>query len=163
MTRLRSLIPACLVLLLAGLVLPASAAPRAAGCVQRVLIVSAMPLELNPFIEDAQLTRTDVRDARTFYSGKLAGTDVVLAMSGIGPVNARQTAQAGLSLPGCRFRAVLFSGVAGSTGDIGDVAVPRRWTLNEGKSWRLVDQRMLAVVRRMEPKSLGLSQDVPVG
>src|SRR4051794_25025563 len=163
MTRSRSLLAACLVLLVAGLTVPASAAPTHGACAERVLIVSAMPLELNPFIEDAQLKDPQVRSGRTFYPGKLAGSSVVLAMSGIGPVNATRTAQAGLSLPGCRFRAVLFSGVAGSTGNIGDVAVPRRWTIDEGKHWRPVDPRMLSVARRLDEKSLGLTQDVPVG
>jgi nucleoside phosphorylase len=162
MTRFRTLLAAGLALLVAGLAVPASAAPKTT-CPERVLIIAAMPLELNPFFEKMQWSGNQVRDNRTFYVGKLAGSDVAIAMSGIGPVNATQTAKAGLSLPGCRFRAVLFSGVAGSTGNIGDVAVPRRWTIDEGKHWRSVDQRMLSVARRLDEASLGLTQDVPVG
>jgi nucleoside phosphorylase len=122
-----------------------------------------MPLELNPFMERATLADPQVRGGRTFYPGRLDGVSVVLAMSGIGPANATATAERGLTLPGCRFRAVLFSGVAGSTGNIGDVAVPSRWTLNEGKTWRPVDPAMLRVARSLDGSKLGLSQDVPVG
>jgi len=161
MTRSRTATAVALLLLVAGLAVPASAAPG--RCAQRVLVLSAMPLELNPLVEKAQLANPVERDGRTFHPARLAGVDVVLAMSGIGPVNATQTARAGLALPGCRFRAVLFSGVAGSTWDIGDVAVPRRWTLNEGKTWRSVDRRMLGIARRLDARSLGLTQDVPVG
>jgi nucleoside phosphorylase len=158
----RSVLALCVLLVVATFAGPASAA-RKGSCAERVLVLSAMPLELNPLIEKTQLQNPVERAGRTFHPGRLAGTDVVLAMSGIGPVNARQTAEAGLSLPGCRFRAALFSGVAGSTGYIGDVAVPRRWTLDEGKSWRAVDPGMLAVARRLDTRTLGLTQDVPVG
>ena len=161
--RPRPLIAVSLLLALVGLAVPASAAPHRAACRERVLVLSAMPLELNPLVDKAQLSDPVERDGRTFHPATLAGVDVVLAMSGIGPVNATQTAKTGLALPGCRFRAVLFSGVAGSTGYIGDVAVPRRWTLDEGKTWRSVDPRMLGVARRLDAKALGLTQDVPVG
>jgi nucleoside phosphorylase len=159
--RTRALLPACLLLLVAGLAAPAAA--RTPACVQRVLVVAAMPLELNPLIERAQLSGRQTRQGRTFYAGRLAGHDVVLTMSGIGPANATATAEAGLTLPGCRFRAVLFSGVAGSKDNIGDVAVPARWTLDEGHSWRHVDPALLRVARGLDSRGLGLTQDVPVG
>ena len=163
-TRLRPrlVLGACLVLLVAGLTGPASAARRPA-CAERVLVLSAMPLELNPLVEQATITGREERAGHTFYPGRLGRVDVVLAMSGIGPANATQTTEAALSLPGCRFRAVLFSGVAGSQGNIGDVAVPRRWTLDDGKHWASVDPALLRVARGLQPRSLGLTQDVPVG
>src|SRR5438093_2793622 len=72
---------------------PAPAAP-AAPCTANVLVLSAMPLELNPLVRAAQVDiHNPVRiDGRTFYEGTLAGNNVVLAMTGIGPANATQTA-----------------------------------------------------------------------
>lgn len=153
---------ACLLLLVAGLAGHASAARRA-GCAERVLVLSAMPLELNPLVEQATITGREERAGRTFYPGRLGRVEVVLAMTGIGPANAARTTEVALGLPGCRFRAVLFSGVAGSQGNIGDVAVPRRWTLDDGKHWAPVDPALLRVARALKPRDLGLSQDVPVG
>jgi nucleoside phosphorylase len=158
---------ACLLLLVAGLAGSASAgsasAAKVRSCHQRVLVLSAMPLELNPLIEQTKLTGRQVQDGRTFYSGRLADLDVVLAMTGIGPVNAAQTTEAAMHLPGCPFRAALFSGVAGSTGNIGDVAVPGRWTSDDGKHWAPVDPALLRVARSLRTSRLGLAQDVPVG
>jgi nucleoside phosphorylase len=153
----------CLVLAVAGVLARPAGATSAAGCRSRVLVLAAMPLELNPLIEATHLSGSVRAADRTFYSGTLQGLDVVLAMTGIGPTNARQTAEAGLSLPGCRFRAVVFSGVAGSRFNIGDVAVPRRWTLDEGHHWAAVDPAMLKIARTLPSTHVPLSQDVPVG
>ena len=56
------------------------------GCARRTLVLTAMPLELNPLVASATLdpTQTVRVDDRTFYVGQLAKNDVVLAMSGIG-------------------------------------------------------------------------------
>jgi nucleoside phosphorylase len=159
--RLRAVLLACVLLLVPAVGGPAMAStPR---CMPRVLVVTAMPLELNPLVEQARLASRIESRGRSFYVGRLAGHDVVLTMSGIGPANATATAEAGLALPGCRFGAVLFSGVAGSVHTIGDVIVPRRWTLDEGKHWQSVDPALLRVARGLNAKTLGLTQDVPVG
>jgi nucleoside phosphorylase len=160
-SRLRAVLAACLLLAVPAVARPAAA--RTPACTPRVLVVSAMPLELNPLVEQAQLTGRQTRQGRAFYAGRLAGHEVVLTMSGIGTANATATAQAGLSLPGCRFRAALFSGVAGSIHSIGDVIVPRRWTLDEGKTWQAVDPALLRIARGLKAAKLGLTQDVPVG
>jgi nucleoside phosphorylase len=132
-------------------------------CQQRVLVLSAMPLELNPLVRGAALTATRSKDGHLFYEGRLQGVDVLLAMTGIGPANAARTTEAALGLSSCPFRAAVFSGVAGSRGFIGDVAVPRRWTSDNGKSWHGVDAAMLRVSRALDAKKLKLIQDVPVG
>jgi hypothetical protein len=64
---------------------------------------------------------------------------------------------------GCRFPAAVFSGVAGSRGNIGDVAVPRRWTSDNGKHWLPVDAKMLRVARTLSASRLKLASDIPVG
>jgi nucleoside phosphorylase len=134
-----------------------TAAPR---CGPRVLVLGAMPLELNPLVEAATIERTTEVDGRTFYGGRLAGRDVVLAMTGIGLVNAAETATAAFEHSRCPFTAAVFSGVAGSRMYIGDVMVPQRWTQDRGKTWFAADRRMLAAATAVRPR---LTQDVPVG
>jgi hypothetical protein len=66
-------------------------------------------------------------------------------MTGIGMVNATGTTEAALA----RFAidAVVFSGVAGggACANIADVAIPARWTLDRGKTFRPVDPSLLSV------------------
>ena len=141
------------------------AAP-AEACTNPVLVLSAMPLELNPLTAKAQLdtARTVRLDDRTFYAGKLAGNDVVLAMTGIGIANAEQAAKLAFQRYGCRFSAAVFSGVAGSRQNIGDVAIPRRWTGDGGRTWTPADPAMLEVAGGLAgTKAVRLAQDVPVG
>src|SRR4051812_21233899 len=83
-------------LALAGLLAPAANATTHGGadtCSPRALVLSAMPLELDPLLRAAVLdqSRTVTSEGRTFYFGTLGGKDVVLAMTGIGMVNAQQT------------------------------------------------------------------------
>src|SRR5207249_4141254 len=99
-------------------------------CVHRVLVLTAMPLELNPLVRAARIDSTVRIEDRTFYVGRLAGNDVVLAMTGIGPANAQQTSTTAFDNFPCSFSAAMFSGVAGSKENIGDVTVPQRWTLD---------------------------------
>jgi nucleoside phosphorylase len=140
---------------------PAQAAAR--PCTQRVLVLSAMPLELDPLVAHAEIQRTDRVGDRTFYSGTLAGRRVVLALTGIGLVNAQQTAQTALSHFRCGFAAVVFSGVAGSRQDIGDVVIPRRWTRDGGRTWTGVDPALLGAAGRLAGQTVPLAQNVPVG
>lgn len=135
----------------------AAAAPR---CDRRTLVLSAMPLELNPLVRAATITHTTDVEGRTFYDTRLAGRDVVLAMTGIGPVNAAETAATAIAHSRCRFSAAVFSGVAGSRMYIGDVMIPTRWTPDDGRHWYPTDARMLAAAATVRPK---LSEDVPVG
>ncbi|MDQ1520418.1 MAG: hypothetical protein QOI55_1491 [Actinomycetota bacterium] len=138
----------------------------APACVRRVLVLSAMPLELSPLMRKATLdpAQTVHIDGRTFYVGRLAGTNVVLAMSGIGLVNAAQTATSAFEHFRCKFAAAVFSGVAGSRAFIGDVAIPRRWTLDNGKTWISANTAMLTTAQGLQGTAhVRLSRDVPVG
>jgi hypothetical protein len=129
-----------------------SSAP--AGCTPRLLVLSAFPTELGPLLD-----RTDpvggnavpVGD-HTFYLGNLEGHRVALALTGIGPVNARNTTRLALSHFRCDGRptltGVVFSGVAG--GDyIGDVNAAARWT-EDGKHYIPVSRAMERVARDVE-------------
>ena len=154
------------VLALVGLTAPAAAAaPPPPECGEPILVLAAMPLELNPLIAAAELDPEPVRvDDRTFYPGRLAGHDVVLAMTGIGLVNAEQTATAAVEHFECPFAAIVYSGVAGSRHNIGDVAVPRRWTIDDGATWVSANKHMVRAARALEsPGAVELSDTVPVG
>lgn len=129
-------------------------------------MLSAMPLELGPLLSHATISRTTTVAGRTFYVGRLRGHDVVLALSGIGPVNARTTTQVALRHFRCggnsAIGAVVFSGVAGGA-RIGDVVVPARWTLDDGKHYTPADRLMLAAARRAATQRLGLERRAPAG
>lgn len=143
--------------------------PRVAAeerCRPRVLVLGAMPLEIHPFLEAGTFDEADtVRvEDHTFYVGELAGHDVVLAMTGIGLVNARQTIETAFEHVGCGYYGVVFSGVAGSKRRIGDVTIPRRWTLDGGATWTPVDGGMFAVARTLAgTDDVDLRRTVPVG
>lgn len=120
--------------------------------VQRTLVLTAMPAEADAILAHTTLdpNPTVVVDGHHFYLGTLGGKKVIVAMSGIGEVNATQTTEAALdhftSGSGNSIDAVVFDGVAGGSGrtEIGDVAVPARWTMNDGTTWDAVDPGMLA-------------------
>jgi nucleoside phosphorylase len=169
MTRNRGRFVACAVVLLslvAGMLATDAGARPKNDCTQRILILGAMPLEVNPLIAQGEMdpSKTVVHDGRTFYVGTLGGQDVVIAMTGIGLVNAEETATAAFKGFGCRFKAALFSGVAGSTANIGDVMIPRFWTLDGGKTYMGTDTSLYIKARTLDgPDTVALAQDVPVG
>ena len=80
----------------------ASGAQAASGpsgtCTERLLLVSAFPAELDALLARATVdpAQTVTLDGRTFYLGRLGGNDVVLALTGIGLVNATNTTQLAL-------------------------------------------------------------------
>jgi len=125
---------------------------------EHTLILSAFPAET-----DAILARTTldpnpsvVVDGHHFYLGTLGGKKVIVAMTGIGMVNATQTTEIALDHftgeSGISIGAVVFSGVAGGSGrtEIGDVAVPARWTADDGQTWHAVDPGMLAAANTLD-------------
>ena len=160
-----------LVLALASLAGSASAVradrPRPSPCERRLLVLAAMPVELDPLLAAAQLdeTRTVEIHDRRFFVGTLAGNHVVLAMTGIGIRNAEETTSDALAHFRCGRRsaisAIVFSGVAG--GDwIGDVTVVEQWT--EAGTTYDVDPEMLATARQVaEGGTVRLTQDVSPG
>ena len=115
--------PTRLTLALCALLLavPAVAAPRRSLCnavgkakgKTRVAVLSAFPAELAPLVAAATITDTVVIDGRSYYLGTLAGVRVVLAMTGIGLVNAESTTQT--VIDEWQPRAIVFSGVAPAT------------------------------------------------
>ncbi len=122
------------------------------GRVGRTLVLTAFPAEA-----DAILARTTldpnpavVVGGHHYYLGTLGGKKVIVAMTGIGMENAADTTETALDHftpeSGISIGAVVFAGVAGGSGrtEIGDVAVPARWTSDDGATWHAVDPDMLA-------------------
>lgn len=94
----------------------------------RVAVVSAFPPEWVALQADLADRAEHVVNGRQFITGKLAGKDVVLFLSGVSMVNAAMTTQSALD----RFvvTSVVFSGIAGGVDpalSIGDVVIADRW------------------------------------
>ena len=106
---------------------PVAAWPRNA----RVLVLSAFPTEGAKLLAAAApATEVGVFNGRTFFAGTIAGKSVVMGLTGIGLVDADLTTRAVLAYLGAshlRVKAIVFSGVAGSSYNIGDVVVPDHW------------------------------------
>jgi nucleoside phosphorylase len=119
---------------------------------RRTLILTAFPAEADAILARTALDANPslVVDGRHFYFGSIGGKKVVVAMTGIGMVNATQSTETALAhftcASGISIGAVVFSGVAGGHGrtEIGSVAVPGRWTSDGCATWHAVDAGMLA-------------------
>jgi nucleoside phosphorylase len=124
------------------------------GCHGRTLVLSAMPVELSPLLTKEKVNKTVIIDDHAFYKGRLSGRRVILALTGIGPVNAHHVTKEAVQHFRCAngrrvIRAIVFSGVSG--GDfIGNVLVPTRWTKNAGKRFYGVSHGMVRAVRRLK-------------
>ena len=110
---------------------PAGVAGTAAtqlDSVPRVLLLTAMPSEIAPLLERAEIERELIVNGRTHYLGRLAQVEVVMVAAGISMVNATLGTQAAID----RFNitGILFSGIAGGTNPeiaVADVTVPAQW------------------------------------
>ncbi|AMC68903.1 hypothetical protein RN10_2357 [Mycobacterium tuberculosis] len=110
-------------------------------CEQRTLVLSAFPAEADAVLAHTALDANPVvvADRRRYYLGSISGKKVIVAMTGIGLVNATNTTETAFARFTCAssiaIAAVMFSGVAGGAGrtSIGDVAIPARWTLDNGQ------------------------------
>jgi nucleoside phosphorylase len=124
---------------------------------KRTLVLTAFPAEADAILARTTLdpNPTVVVDGRHFYLGSMGGEKVIVAMTGIGMVNATHTTEAALAHftpgSGISIGAVVFAGVAGGSGraEIGSVAVPARWTADDGTTWRTVDAEMLAAANAL--------------
>src|SRR5947209_1480819 len=134
----------------------AKSSSKAARCVPRLLVVSAFPAEIGHLLDATRVDRTLDVDGHQFFIGTLAGNNVILALTGIGPANADKTTTTAFDTFTCANRpgisGVVFSGVAGVK-RIGDVAVPTRWTPDARKTWIAADPTMLGVARTTAPIS----------
>jgi nucleoside phosphorylase len=154
-------------MMLATCLVPAGAR-AAAPCTPRLLVLSAFPGEIGPLLSQTSVNASVETAGRTFFSGRLRGHDVVLALTGIGMVNATRTATLGLGQFRCGRRTaisgIVFSGVSGGRTFIGDVTVPARWTDDDGTSWLPVDPALLSVAQSVKAVAAArLSRAAPAG
>lgn len=124
----------------------------------RVAVITAFPGEVVPVLARTNVWERFTHEGRNYYVGRLARTRVVVVRGGIGLLNAEATAR---YLVG-RFKlaAIVFSGVAGSPYDIGDVVVPERWTDHE--RFYPVDPKLLALAKKVSDDDLGLADHTPI-
>ena len=90
-----------------------------------IAIFSAFPAELVPLLAATDIETTQDVEGRTFYIGRMEGVNVVLSLTGIGMINARVATER--LLANFDVAGIVFSGVAGSEHNIGDVVVARTW------------------------------------
>jgi nucleoside phosphorylase len=138
------------------------AEPAADASAHCVLVLTAIPAEIGPILDRVTQRAPAVTvDGRRFFPGRLRGRNVVVAMTGIGLINAEETARAALAGFAC-IRGVVFSGVAGGEW-IGDVVVPDRWT-EDGERYLPIDAGMRAAAQRATADHrLTLERTTPLG
>lgn len=142
------------------------------SCTPRILVLSSLPAEIDPILAAAHLTGNQpvTRSGRHFYLGTLEGHDVIMGMVGIGLVNATQMAKAAFAGFRCGaasdITSVVYSGVAGGAQGalIGDVTVPARWTVDNGKTWLPTNPSMLATAAAVASSGqVHLERTTPLG
>jgi nucleoside phosphorylase len=145
----------------------AAVSGRPTPCRGKLLVLSAFPGEIDKLLVATTVTDSHVIDGHTFYIGTLRGNAVVLALTGIGVLNAEDTARTALATFRCgsrtAFGGIVFSGVAGGKSFIGDVTVPSRWTLDDGKTFYPTDAKMFGVARSVVEEGVTLEDRTPLG
>ena len=109
-------------------------------------IVSAFPAELAALVDATDIETTIDVDGRKHYVGRLDGVSVVLALTGIGMINARTRTLA--ILDNFQVAGLIMSGVAGSPQRIGDVLLPYEWVERDGVDVFPPNPALLALARR---------------
>lgn len=90
----------------------------------KIGIIGAMELEVDQLKSEMSITNTTSRASIDFFEGTLNGTEIVIARSGIGKVNAALCAQIMIDI--YQVTHIINTGVAGSLNaklDIGDILV----------------------------------------
>ncbi len=94
----------------------------------RVFVVSAFGAELEQLLAATEVESQCMLLGHEFTVGRLAGNDVVLALSGVSMTNAAMYTQA--ALDHFNITHIVFSGIAGGVNPalhIGDVTIPENW------------------------------------
>jgi nucleoside phosphorylase len=140
--------------LLVGSLLAAalSAAPATASTAGPcVLLLGSYPAEVsaNLALMTIDPHQPTTLDGHELYAGTLAGRRVVTGIAGPSPALTGATTTLALKHWKC-INAVVFTGTAGGAGpaQLGDVAVPSRWTGDEGHHYTKIDAQALALAKR---------------
>jgi len=107
-----------------------------------------MPSELAPLLDAVEVVDTYQLGERIVYGARRGEHYLLLAMTGIGLVNAGETTT--MVLENFPVRALLYSGVAGSSHRIGDAVIVDRWLLSDSGVPRAVDEQLLRKARAIE-------------
>ncbi len=136
-----------LVLLCLAAVLPCHAAKASGEEESRIGIISAMEIELNLLLKNAEIDHVDTVGGTDYYVGKLLGRPVVLVQAGMGKTLA--SAGTATMLNRYKIEKVIFTGVAGGVGDktrVMDVVIGTRLLhhdfgqlTNDGFVWGMID------------------------
>jgi len=137
------------------------------GCLPpSVLVLSAMPLELDPLLaaaRGADYAHPVMLNNRPFVTANLEGNNVIMGLTGIGPENAQATTEDAFNTFQCNgvseISGVVFSGTSG--GDfIGDVFVPDGWSYAGGPAVASDPTMLKVAAQAPAPK---LEQSTPPG
>ncbi len=93
-----------------------------------MVVISAVPAELDRLLEAAEIERTVTIARREHHVGHLEGHPVVMFLSGVSMVNAAAATQAVIDY--FDVGGIVFSGIAGGVNPnlaVGDVTVPAQW------------------------------------
>ena len=94
----------------------------------RLAVLCAFEPELKALRTRADIAKTYVITGRTHYAGQLAGSDVIIVLTGVSMVNASLTTQS--VIDHFNVTGIVISGIAGGVNPdlaIGDVVVPAQW------------------------------------
>jgi adenosylhomocysteine nucleosidase len=142
----------------------APAAEPFCGPVARVLVVSAFDDEIEPLLAQTAVSEQAPLEAGPVACGVLAGRDVALMLSGVGPARARRSVQ--LALERMKISSVVFVGIAGGVGRnlrVGDVVIPDRWSRHDQPPpWYPSTDSLLRVAKTMAAPSLAGCDDAEV-
>lgn len=118
----------------------------------RLGVMSAFGAELALLLSQTEIEETYSVNGVEFTTGKLAGNDVVLLLSGVSMVNAAMNTQ--LLFDHFNVTHLIYSGIAGGVNpelNIGDVAIPAQWG-------QYLESRF---VRQAEDGSFMVPEDAP--
>ncbi|HZP42682.1 MAG TPA: hypothetical protein VFD84_14385 [Candidatus Binatia bacterium] len=119
-----------------------------------MLVVSALPAEIEPLLAAARLREAVSLGDRTAWVGTLGDAPAVLVRGGIGLVNAAATvARVRDRFP---LAGVVLAGVAGSDLEIGDVAVPVAWS--DGTTTTAVAPALVAIAEQVARRPVRLDR-----
>jgi len=125
-----------------------------------VIVLAAMPSELAPLVDAAEIEDTVEVDGRPYYVGRLDGVRVVLGLTLIGMVNAETHAESVLAA--FEAAALLMSGVAGSHHRIADVVIPTGWVERDKKRLWRTNRALVALAGRAAATLAPLERCTPV-
>lgn len=119
----------CAVLLVClAAVAPVSGQAEVLDATPRIAVISAYAPEWQVLLEALTVEETYSLNGVEFTTGTLAGSDVVIFLSGISMINAAMNTQ--LMLDHFNVTHIIYSGIAGGVNpalNIGDVIVPAQW------------------------------------